>query len=160
MTPTQPKSYVDDNVRRAEALTAPSPASKEPGPNASHCVTVAHGEPVFYLYENGTVTLCEHNGIPTRVGGRLFEEALGTGQDADDVAVTLWLRSRGKSTDDFDGPIHYPDRGVAMSPVDRILADAARAVVATRPPSSFLDKPRRHNASKHDHHGIHGFSFA
>jgi hypothetical protein len=47
-------------------------------------------------------------GTPTRINGRLFQETLGRDQNADDLAVTLWLRARGKSGDDFDGPIIYP----------------------------------------------------
>jgi hypothetical protein len=96
------------NTARHEAT--PSQEPTPPGPNASHCVTTTErGQPLRYLFDSDarTITLAEHNGAPTRIGGKIFQEALDRGANADEVAVTLWLRSRGKSDADFDGPIDY-----------------------------------------------------
>jgi hypothetical protein len=96
------KAHVED-VQRAEE-------QKSPGPNASYCMTMEYGEPIFYLFDpaNRVITLAENGGTPTWIGGKLFQEKLERNQNADDLAVTLWLRARGKSGDDFDGPIIYP----------------------------------------------------
>jgi hypothetical protein len=67
-------------------------------------LTVERGQPIFYLFDadSRTITLAKH-------GGLSFTKHSARSQDADDLAVTLWLRPRGKSGDDpFDGPINYP----------------------------------------------------
>jgi hypothetical protein len=105
-TMVAPKSFVEDNVRRMEEKQAETP----PGPAASLCMTMERGFPIFYLYDpdTRTITLAEHSGEPSRIGGKLWQDTLSRNQNADDLAVTLWLRSRGKSSDDlFDGPIDY-----------------------------------------------------
>jgi hypothetical protein len=50
----------------------------------------------------------QSTGVPVRVNGETFEEKLGAKDNADDVARTLFRRSRGEKGDSFDYPITYP----------------------------------------------------
>jgi hypothetical protein len=88
-----------------------------PSGGGSHCVTfVNRGLPVFYLYsDDGTITLCDHSGTPTKVGGKMFQAKLDRGENADEVAqAPLWRESRGEKHDHFDGPILYRDPPVLI----------------------------------------------
>ena len=65
----------------------------------------------------------------------MFQEKLDRNQNADDLAITLWVRSRGKSNDDLlDGPIIYPaelrfPRGVCCRFFEHLLAVLWASVV-------------------------------
>jgi hypothetical protein len=42
--------------------------------------------PIFYLFDNGVITLCDSTGVPVQVSGAIFQEKLDPKGDADDVA--------------------------------------------------------------------------
>jgi hypothetical protein len=70
----------------------------------------------WYRYEDQTVMLCDHAGIPTRDRqGNVYEKKLAAGEDPHVIAGRLtkerW-HDRGGDKRSFSAPIHYPDLGI------------------------------------------------
>jgi hypothetical protein len=72
-------------------------------------------EEAHYTFENGTVTLVNHEGVPINVRGKAYEKKLGPGEDPHVIAGRLtkeaW-QARGGGKRKFSAPIHYPKLGI------------------------------------------------
>ncbi len=121
--PAEPGNQLETvfQLKGASALAAGcgvSPPAQPPAPSGGGglCITfINKGTPIFYAYEpNGTITLCEHSGTPTKIDGKMFQAKLDRGENADEVAQALYRESRGEKHDNFDGPILYHDKGTPV----------------------------------------------